>query len=190
MSFLEDVIDSCIDIVDKRFNFKLYPQKTDHAWDMLGYVKEMDKKVGGVNLIKAGSNFHQGDYTTCYGLIVCADNVCIGNYAYLRGPLILMDNVSVSGEIKNSILLSGTKAKHRNIYIGDSIIGRNCNIGSGSQFANQRFDKRFIKVQGNCSGLRKLGSIVEHNCNFGVNSSINPGTYIKQGSLWVGDKIR
>ena len=44
-------------------------------------------------------------------------------------------------EVKNSIFLEGAKAPHHN-YVGNSIIGQNSNLGSGTKIANLRFDKK------------------------------------------------
>jgi bifunctional UDP-N-acetylglucosamine pyrophosphorylase/glucosamine-1-phosphate N-acetyltransferase len=77
--------------------------------------------------------------------------------------------------------MKGAKAPHHN-YVGDSIIGNNSNLGSGTKIANLRLDKKNIKVihQGkrNDSGRRKLGAIIGDNVNTGINTSINAGTIL------------
>ncbi|GIR27248.1 MAG: hypothetical protein CM15mP42_01980 [Methanobacteriota archaeon] len=49
--------------------------------------------------------------------------------------------MGAASEIKNSILFKGAKAPHHN-YVGDSIIGKECNLGSGTKIANLRLDKK------------------------------------------------
>ena len=84
-------------------------------------------------------------------------------------------------EIKNSILLENAKAPHHN-YVGDSIIGKNCNLGSGTKIANLRLDKKEINVvhKGKLvnTGRKKMGVIMGDNVATGINSSINSGTII------------
>ena len=73
------------------------------------------------------------------------------------------------------------KAPHHN-YVGDSIVGKNSNLGSGTKIANLRLDKKNIEIihQGKKidSGRRKFGAIIGDNVNTGINSSINTGTIL------------
>jgi bifunctional UDP-N-acetylglucosamine pyrophosphorylase/glucosamine-1-phosphate N-acetyltransferase len=88
-------------------------------------------------------------------------------------------------EIKNSIIMEGTKIPHLS-YIGDSVIGRNCNLGAGTNVANLRFDDGNVKVMVNGkktdSGRRKLGCFMGDDVKTGINVSILPGAVIKPGS--------
>ena len=67
-------------------------------------------------------------------------------------------------------------------YVGDSIIGRNCNLAAGTIFANLRLDenniKMMIKDEKIDSRKRKLGCIVGDNVKFGVNVTVMPGKKI------------
>ena len=91
------------------------------------------------------------------------------------------NKVGAASEIKNSILFEGAKAPHHN-YVGDSILGKNCNLGSGTKVANLRLDKKEINVSHKGkrvnTGRRKLGVIMGDNISTGINSSINSGTII------------
>lgn len=84
-------------------------------------------------------------------------------------------------EIKNSIVMENTFVSHLS-YVGDSIIGRNCNVGAGATFANLRLDDKTIKVNVNNervdSGHRKLGAIVGDSVKFAVNVTVMPGKKI------------
>ncbi len=112
----------------------------------------------------------------------------VGPYAQIRKHTYLGPGVEVGGfsVVKNSIILGGTKAKHLS-YIGDSIIGHNCNFGSSTQVANLRFDKKTIRMAINGteydSGRKKLGCVVGPNVNFGVNSIIVPGKKVGGNSI-------
>jgi bifunctional UDP-N-acetylglucosamine pyrophosphorylase/glucosamine-1-phosphate N-acetyltransferase len=84
-------------------------------------------------------------------------------------------------EIKNSIIMENTNVSHLS-YVGDSILGSNCNIAAGTNIANLRFDnknvKTTIKNKKIDSGRRKLGAIVGDSVKTGINSSLSPGVKI------------
>jgi len=131
--------------------------------------------LGKDSIIKSG--------TYIEGPLWIGDNCVIGPNAYLRKGTVLCGNnkVGAASEIKNSLLFEGAKAPHHN-YVGDSIIGKNCNLGSGTKIANLRLDKKEINVihKGKRidTGRRKLGVIMGDNVATGINSSINSGTII------------
>ena len=107
----------------------------------------------------------------------------IGPNSYLREGTVLCgrNKVGASTEIKNSILMKDAKAPHHN-YVGDSIIGENSNLGSGTKIANLRLDKKKIEVvhKGvkHNTERKKLGAIIGSNVNTGINASINAGTIL------------
>lgn len=83
--------------------------------------------------------------------------------------------------------MDGTHIAHLS-YIGDSIIGENCNFGAGTITANIRFDKRNIKIMVKDlkvdSGRRKIGVITGDNIQTGINVNFVPG--VKIGSnAWI-----
>jgi len=141
-----------------------------------------DLYLGENSIIKAG--------TYIEGPVWIGKNCIIGPNAYLRKGTVLCgsNKVGASSEVKNSILMEGAKAPHHN-YVGDSIIGKNSNLGSGTKIANLRLDKKTINIihKGKKidSGRRKLGAIIGDNVNTGINTSINAGTilgsYVKIG---------
>ena len=164
-------------------------------WDLItaneNYMEDINEEIQGIieenvtikgklylgkkSIIKAG--------TYIEGPVWIGEDCVIGPNAYLRKGTTLCGNnkVGASSEVKNSILMKGAKAPHHN-YVGDSIIGNNSNLGSGTKIANLRLDKKNIKVihQGkrNDSGRRKLGAIIGDNVNTGINTSINAGTIL------------
>ncbi len=125
---------------------------------------------------------------TCIeGPVIIGENTVIGPYAYLRGPVIIGNDCKIgSSEVKNSIIMDGSNAAHFS-YVGDSIIGRKCNLGAGTKLANTRLDGDIIKftVEGKAysSGLRKLGAILESGVQTGCNSVLNPGVYVAKKKL-------
>ena len=137
--------------------------------------------INGTLRIGKGTILKSGTYIE--GSVWIGDNCVIGPNAYLRNGTVLCGNnkVGASSEVKNSILMEGAKAPHHN-YVGDSIIGENCNLGSGTKIANLRLDKNEIVVVHKGKKVntkrRKLGAIVGDNTKTGINASINSGTIL------------
>ncbi|MFQ6013485.1 MAG: bifunctional sugar-1-phosphate nucleotidylyltransferase/acetyltransferase [Thermoplasmata archaeon] len=97
-------------------------------------------------------------------------------------------------EVKNSILMADAHVPHHS-YVGDSIIGEDCNLGSGTKVANLRLDGRSISVtmKGRRvdTGLRKLGVIMGDGVKTGVNVSIDVGTIIgEETAIGPGASVR
>ena len=135
-----------------------------------------DKIIIGKNsVIKSGSYIE--------GPVVIGENCKIGPNCYIRPFTTIGDGCHVGNacEVKNSIILNNSKIPHQT-YIGDSIIGENCNLGAGSKVANLRLDKNNISVKINGIKLdtkrRKLGVIIGDNVQTGINSMMNVGTII------------
>lgn len=137
--------------------------------------------VNGNIVLGKGSIIKSGTYIE--GNVWIGENCVIGPNAYLRKGTVLCgtNKIGAFSEIKNSIFLEGAKAPHHN-YVGDSIIGQNSNLGSGTKIANLRFDKKTIELKHKGkkidSGRRKLGAIIGSNVNTGINASINAGTIL------------
>ena len=111
--------------------------------------------------------------------------------AYIRGNCYIGPNsvVGHTTEVKGSIFMDGAKAGHF-AYVGDSILGRDVNLGAGTKLANLKLRGNEVKLRdknGNsiASGLRKLGAIIGDEAQTGCNSVLSPGTilYPKTGVL-------
>ena len=127
------------------------------------------------------------------GPVYIGENTVIGPHAYIRGTTSIGNNCEIgdSTTIKNSIILDNVNAKHL-AYIGDSIIGANCNFGAGSQIANFRFDEGTIKamVKGKQveTKRKKLGVMIGDNVKTGVLSAMMPGKTIGD-NCWIGASV-
>ena len=137
--------------------------------------------INGDVIISKGTKILSGSYIE--GPVVIGENCKIGPNCYIR-PFTSIGNgcrVGNACEVKNSIIMDGSKIPHQN-YVGDSIIGSNCNLGAGTKIANLRLDKKEITVTLNGerikTGRKKLGAIIGDNVQTGINAMINPGTLI------------
>lgn len=107
----------------------------------------------------------------------------IGPNCYIRKYSSIGRNCKVGQavEIKNSIVMDNSFVSHLS-YAGETIIGRNCNVGGGTIFANLRLDDKNVKMEINGtrvdSGKRKLGAIIGDNVKFGTRVTVMPGKRI------------
>jgi UDP-N-acetylglucosamine diphosphorylase / glucose-1-phosphate thymidylyltransferase / UDP-N-acetylgalactosamine diphosphorylase / glucosamine-1-phosphate N-acetyltransferase / galactosamine-1-phosphate N-acetyltransferase len=105
--------------------------------------------------------------------------------AYVRGGLYLGPG-AVCGhatEAKNSIFFDGAKAGHF-AYVGDSILGRDTNLGAGTKLANLKVRKGEVAILDpdtgapEPTGLRKLGALIGDGAQTGCNAVLSPGTVL------------
>ncbi|MFQ6129959.1 MAG: bifunctional sugar-1-phosphate nucleotidylyltransferase/acetyltransferase [Candidatus Hadarchaeaceae archaeon] len=107
----------------------------------------------------------------------------IGPNCFIRPCTSIGDDVRIGNavEVKNSIIMDNTNIGHLS-YVGDSVIGSNCNLGAGTTIANLRLDEKPIKMEVGgkviSSGRRKLGTIIADNVRTGINCTINVGVKI------------
>ena len=91
-------------------------------------------------------------------------------------------------EVKHSILLPGAKAPHFN-YVGDSILGRDVNLGAGTKLSNLRNDGGEVHLRLNGErlgcGFRKFGAVLGEGTALGCNSVTNPGVVLgRNNTVW------
>lgn len=157
---------------------------SDIQWEIRGEVEPHATLKGNVS-IGEGTIVRNGSYII--GPAVIGKNCDIGPNCFLRPATSIGDRVRIGNavEVKNSIVMNGTHIGHLS-YVGDSIIGENCNFGAGTKVANLRHDGRAVLVELSGkkfnSGRRKLGVIMGDNVHTGINSMINVGTAISGGA--------
>ena len=176
--------------------------KSDHKWIDVGrpwellnvnehFISEMEEDIQGEieegvtihGKVVLGKNSIIRSGTYILGPVFIGEGCDIGPNSYLRKYTYLGNNVNVGNavEIKNSIIMDGTNVNHLS-YVGDSVIGANCNVAAGTNIANLRFDNKNVKmkIKGekfDC-GVRKLGAVFGDNVKTGINSSFNPGVKV------------
>lgn len=145
------------------------------------------------------------------GPVSVAENARIRSGAYIEGPAFIDEESDIGPncyirpytsigkrtrignacEIKNSIIMDGAHIGHLS-YVGDSVIGENCNFGAGTMTANYRLDEKTVKMMVKDklldTGRRKLGAIIGDNVKTGINALFMPG--VKVGSnCWIGPNV-
>jgi len=147
---------------------------------------ERNCQISGPVIVEKGSLLKSGTYIE--GPVYIGKNCEIGPNCFIRKFSNIGNNCIIGNgvEIKNSIIGDNSKIPHLN-YVGDSIIGENCNLGAGTILANFRFDGKTIKalVKGEKVDTRrqKFGAVLGNNVKVGVNASLMPGVLIGSGCI-------
>jgi bifunctional UDP-N-acetylglucosamine pyrophosphorylase/glucosamine-1-phosphate N-acetyltransferase len=117
----------------------------------------------------------------------------VGPNCYIRPYTSIGKRVRVGNacEVKNSIVMDGTHIGHLS-YVGDSIVGENCNIAAGTITANYRLDaetvKMVVKDKVVDTGRTKLGVVLGDNVKTGINALFMPGVKVGNDS-WIGPNV-
>lgn len=117
----------------------------------------------------------------------------LGPFSFLRGPLILGDNVKIGPyvEVTRSIVLDNTIIAHKNIIV-DSMIGSNvhfsgfattCNLPTGRAFVKACFNDLVVELD------HKYGCAIEDHVDLGINVFVMPGAHIGSGEAVLGPSI-
>ena len=166
-----------------------------YPWHLLDANEEILKKSeGGIEgdisenatltetvIVGKNSKILPGSYIE--GPVVIGSDCKIGPNCYIRPYTSIGNSCHVGNacEIKNSIIMDSCNVPHQN-YVGDSVIGQNCNLGAGTKIANLRLDKKNINTILNGKKLdtnrRKLGVIMGDDVQTGINSAVDVGTII------------
>jgi bifunctional UDP-N-acetylglucosamine pyrophosphorylase/glucosamine-1-phosphate N-acetyltransferase len=153
--------------------------------------REMDGEIAaGANVegnvvIEADATVRDG--VTIEGPAIVKSGAEVGPNAYIRGATVVGPNGKIGHgvEVKNSILMDGAAIPHLS-YVGDSILGRDVNLGAGTKVANLRHDDASVKmtVKGERvdTGRRKLGVVLGDGAKTGINASLNAGVKVASGA--------
>jgi NDP-sugar pyrophosphorylase family protein len=144
--------------------------------------------------------------------VYLGDGVIVEPFAYINGPAYFSEKTQVrhsayvrgsvytgkgavighTTEVKNSIFFSEAKAAHF-AYVGDSILGKNVNLGAGTKLANLKFTKKEIVIEYEGekykTGLKKFGAIIGDGAQTGCNSVLQPGTLLGKRSFVFPAKV-
>jgi len=155
-----------------------------------GLVEEGAHLIGPVT-IASGARIRSGTYVEGPALI--GEGSDIGPNCYIRPFTTVHKDARIGSacELKNSIIMDGTHVGHLS-YVGDSVIGEDCNLGAGTITANLRFDSKTIKVSIKGEALdserTKLGAFLGDGVKTGIGSLLMPGVKIGCNS-WIGPNV-
>ncbi len=127
--------------------------------------------------VKIGNNSYIKSFTHIEGTKI-ENNVVVGPYARLRPGTILKSNTKIGNfvETKKSSINSNSKVYHLS-YIGDTVIGKNSNIGAGT-------------ITCNYDGIKKSKTKISDNVFVGSNSAlVAPVKLEKNSTIGAGSVI-
>jgi len=162
--------------------------RMDHS--VFGFVEDGAHLIGPVTVAET-ARIRSGAYIE--GPAFIDEQSDIGPNCYIRpytsiGKKVRMGNAC---EIKNSIIMDKVHIGHLS-YVGDSVIGENCNLGAGTVTANYRLDggtiKMTVKDKVLDSGRTKLGVVLGDGVKSGINALFMPGVKVGNNS-WVGPNV-
>ena len=127
--------------------------------------------------VKIGDNSYIKSFTHIEGTRI-ENNVVVGPYARLRSGTILKSNTKIGNfvETKKSSINTNSKVNHLT-YIGDTVIGKNSNIGAGT-------------ITCNYDGIKKSKTKISDNVFVGSNSAlVAPVKLEKNSTIGAGSVI-
>lgn len=176
------------------------------AFELLGnplqiWLSNLLTKLGVGNQVLVLGNVHP--QAIIEGRVYIAEGAVVEPTAYIQGPAYIGPGTEVrhgayirgnvyagancvighATEVKSSVFMDGAKAGHF-AYVGDSILGRNVNLGAGTKLANLKLlgnEVAYIDPQTRKkvnSTLRKFGAVLGDDVQTGCNSVLSPGTLL------------
>jgi len=155
-------------------------------WGIHGEVHPGAQLLGERIFVAPGCHIEPG--AVLIGPAIIGPGVEIRTGAYIRQYVILGENAiaGAHSELKMSILLPGARAPHQ-AYVGDSILGREVNLGAGTICSNVKNVGREVSFRHGAetvhTGLRKFGAILGDGCKTGCNTVLNPGVLMGPGCV-------
>ncbi len=158
-------------------------------------VSDLERRIDGDvsdDATLEGDVVVEADATVNAGVVIegpalIRSGATVGPNAYIRGTTLVDEDAKVghSAEVKNSVLSPGASVSHLS-YVGDSVLGRDVNLGAGTNVANLRHDDADIEftVKGErvSTGRRKFGIVAGDDVKTGINSSLTPGLKLSAGA--------
>jgi NDP-sugar pyrophosphorylase family protein len=156
------------------------------SWEVHCDLPEGVHLIGDRIAISEGCRVEPG--AVIVGPAIIGEGVTIRTGAYIREHVVLgaRSLVGAHSEVKGAILLPGAKAPHQ-AYVGDSVLGRDVNLGAGTILSNVKNVGREVSFRygGELvhTGLRKFGAILGDGCKTGCNTVLNPGVLMGPGCV-------
>jgi UDP-N-acetylglucosamine diphosphorylase/glucosamine-1-phosphate N-acetyltransferase len=114
-----------------------------YPWDLLRVSESVLKKTGPlIDSTAKISKEAKIEGPVAIGPGAQLNNCVIRAYTCVGAGAVIGNFV----EVKNSVIMEDSKIPHLS-YVGDSVIGSNCNFGAGTKIANLRFDDKPIKMK-------------------------------------------
>ena len=155
-----------------------------------GTISDKAELVGKV-IVEEGTEIRFGSHIV--GPVYIGKNCEIGPNCFIESYTSISNNVHIGAacEVHNSLIMNDTNIPHHN-YVGDSIIGAHCTLGSGTKVETERNDQVTItmNIRGKMvdSYRKKIGVMTGDHVKTGVNVSIMPGVKIGSNAM-IGPNV-
>lgn len=146
---------------------------------------EAGATVNGAVRVEAGAVVKAGAYLE--GPVLVRAGAEVGPNCYVRGATVIGPRAKVGHacEVKNSVLFEHARVPHLS-YVGDSVLGRDTNLGAGTVVANLRHDGATVACwtpRGRVdTGRRKFGVVLGDGAKTGINATLNVGVMLGPGA--------
>ena len=113
-------------------------------------------------------------------------NTYVGNNVLIRGNTSIGRDcvIGYGVELKNCVMFGHSRVG-RLSFIGDSVIGENVNIGSGTMTVNTTLERKTVQVLVDGvlqdSGFEKLGAFIGDNVEIGAGNTLPAGICLESG---------
>ncbi|MGB9965670.1 bifunctional sugar-1-phosphate nucleotidylyltransferase/acetyltransferase [Halobacterium hubeiense] len=144
-----------------------------------------DADLRGSVVVEEGARVDAG--VVVEGPALVREGATLGPNAYVRGATLVGPDASIGHgvEVKNSVFSAGATAGHLS-YVGDSVLGRDVNLGAGTKVANLRHDDADVEVvvkgEPTSTGRRKFGVVLGDGAKTAINTSLNAGVKLGAGA--------
>ena len=190
-SGLEDQLARDLDAL--RSNWALHPAQVELPTQMYGPAHQVlvagDAVVraatldtsGGAIVIGPGARIEPGSHLE--GPVVVHEGAVVRTGAHIRGATVIGPHCKVGGEIAN-VNFQGWANKAHGGFLGNSVIGRWCNLGAGTVSSNLKNTYGFVrqwshaKGQMEDSGLQFCGVLMGDHSKCGIGTTLNTGTIL------------
>ena len=175
--------------ISRPWHILLANQMIMHQWEttMIPSSAVIDSHVNISGPVHIGENVRISSGTTIKGPCYIGKNVFIGHNSLIReyssiGP---DSKVGYGTEVKNAVLFGKTQIG-RLSFVGDSVVGENVKIGSGTMTVNYNNLGSTIQIKTDegefiDTELKKLGAFIGDGSMIGANHTIGPGVSIPAG---------
>jgi len=117
------------------------------------------------------------------GPLIVGNGATVRMAARISGPTVIGDGCKVGGEISN-VNFQGWANKAHDGFLGNSVIGRWCNLGAGTESSNlkntygevRQWDERTQGLVG--TGLQFCGLLMGDHSKCGIGTTFNTGTVV------------
>ena len=190
-SGLEDQLTRDLDAM--RSNWTLHPARLEPPTQLYGPADQVlvsgDAVVraatldtsGGAIVIGPGARIEPGSHLE--GPIVVHEGAVVRTGAHIRGASVIGPHCKVGGEIAN-VHFQGWANKAHGGFLGNSVIGRWCNLGAGTVSSNLKNTYGSVRQWSHASGqmedsgLQFCGVLMGDHSKCGIGTTLNTGTIL------------